>query len=358
MKYLFVGCGLSSSIIVYNLINKYGVNPKDITIIDKRNTIGGNCYTEYINDICVHKYGPHIFHTSSKIIWNFLNKFDDIIPYNHNVISVYNDKLYNLPFNMNTFNKLFGVKTPEEAKERIQKEIEELNIKEPTNLEEQALSMVGYTIYNTFIKDYTKKQWGKDPKELPNDIIKRLPIRYTFDNNYYNDIYVGIPYHGYTYIIEKMINGCNLLLNTEFKHEMEKDFDKIFYSGPIDEYYNYCFGKLEYRSVSWENKFINTNNYQGCAVINYNDSIHKFTRSIEHKHFDKNCKNNTSTIISYEYSDNSNCENKSYPINDDKNNELYEKYRQIENNKVEFIGRLGLYKYLDMDKIIELYIDY
>lgn len=356
-KILLVGAGISNAVIATQLKDK-----NKITVIDSRNIIGGNCTDSFHDNIMKQEYGPHIFHTSNKKIYDFVCQYCEMIPYNHQVIT---SEGYNLPFNMNTFSKLFNTISIEEVKKIIENErlkIDSINnIKEPKNLEEQALSTVGKTIYEKFIKYYTQKQWNRDCKELSKDIIKRIPIRYTFDNSYYNDKYVGIPKEGFSKMIENMFKGCEIKLNTKFSKDMEKDYDIIFYSGKIDEYYNYCFGKLDYRTVSWKSYWKDTDNYQGCSVMNFCGNDVDFTRRIEWKHFG-NSKENTfgnskecsKTLISEEYP-NDKYENKidAYPINDSKNKELYEKYKNIKNNKVKFVGRLGLYEYLDIDRCIE-----
>lgn len=355
MKYdfLIIGCGLYGAVVA----NQLHQQNKKCLVIDKRNHIGGNIYTEEIENINVHKYGAHIFHTSNKEVWNYINKFAEFNRYINSPIARYKDEVYNLPFNMNTFNKLWGVFTPQEAKNKIEEELKDVNIKEPKNLEEQAIKLVGKTIYEKLIKGYTEKQWGKKATELPSFIIKRLPVRFTYDNNYFNDAYQGIPIGGYTKIIEKMLDGIEVKLNYNFfenREELENIADKIIYTGPIDQYYDYCFGELEYRSVRFENEILDIENYQGDAVVNYTEYDIPYTRIIEHKHFEFGTQ--PKTVISKEYSDTWTKEKEPYyPINDEKNNAIYLKYKELadKNNRVIFGGRLGQYKYYDMDKIIE-----
>ena len=351
--YLIVGSGLFGSIFAYEA-NRKG---KKCLVIDKRSHIGGNIYTENIEGINVHKYGAHIFHTSNKEVWKYINKFAEFNRYTNSPVAIYKDELYNMPFNMNTFNKLWGVKTPEEAKRKIEEEKQQAGITEPKNLEEQAISLVGKTIYEKLVKGYTEKQWGRKASELPSFIIKRLPVRFIYDNNYFNDLYQGIPIGGYTAIIEKMLNGIEVRLNCDYfehKEELNNIAEKIIFTGPIDKFYDYCYGELEYRSVRFETEILDTDNYQGNAVVNYTEYEVPYTRIIEHKHFEFGTQ--PKTVISKEYSDKwDNTKEPYYPINDDKNNELYEKYKKLaeKDNKVIFGGRLGQYKYYDMDKVIE-----
>ena len=351
--YLIVGSGLFGSVFAYEA-NKIG---KKCLVIDKRNHIGGNIYTEEIEGINVHKYGAHIFHTSDKYIWEYIQQFAEFNRYTNSPIAKYKDEIYNLPFNMNTFNKLWGVITPTEAKEKISDELKNTNIMEPQNLEEQAIKLVGKTIYDKLIKGYTEKQWGKKATELPTFIIRRLPVRFTYDNNYFNDMYQGIPIGGYTQIIEKMLDGIDIKLNFDYfehKEELNNIVKKIIFTGPIDRFYDYCYGELEYRSIRFENEILDIDNYQGNAVVNYTEYEIPFTRIIEHKHFEYG--QQPKTIISREYSDKWSKEKEPYyPINDDKNNKLYEKYknRANEENNIVFGGRLGHYKYYDMNKVIE-----
>ncbi len=351
--YLIVGAGLFGAVFAYE-VSKKG---KKCLVIDKRNHIGGNIYTENIEGINVHKYGAHIFHTSNKEIWNYINQFAEFNRYTNSPIARYKNEVYNMPFNMNTFNKIWGVITPDEAKAKIEEELREANIAEPKNLEEQAIKLVGKTIYEKLVKGYTEKQWGKRATELPNFIIKRLPVRFTYDNNYFNDLYQGIPIGGYTQIIEKMLKGIEVKLNYNYfknKKELDNIAEKIIFTGPIDQYYNYCFGELEYRSVRFETEILDKENYQGNAVVNYTEYEVPYTRIIEHKHFEFGT--GTKTVISKEYSDKWTREKEPYyPINDKKNNDLYQKYFELasKDKKVIFGGRLGQYKYYDMDKVID-----
>ena len=351
--YLIVGSGLFGSIFAYEA-NKKG---KKCLVIDKRNHIGGNIYTEEIEGIQVHKYGAHIFHTSNKEIWDYIRQFAEFNRYTNSPVARYKDELYNLPFNMNTFNKIWGVITPEEAKKKIEEEKKDANITEPKNLEEQAISLVGKTIYEKLVKGYTQKQWGRDCKELPSFIIKRLPVRFIYDNNYFNDLYQGIPIGGYTKIIEKMLEGIEVKLNTDFfenREEFENIAEKIVFTGPIDKFYNYRFGELEYRSLRFETEIKDIENYQGNAVVNYTEYEIPYTRIIEHKHFEYG--NQEKTVITKEYPDKwVQGKEPYYPINNDKNNETYEKYKSLaeKENNIIFGGRLGEYKYYDMHKVIE-----
>ena len=352
--YLIVGSGLFGSIFAYEA-KKRG---KKCLVVEKRSNIGGNIYTENVDDINVHKYGAHIFHTSNKEVWDYINQFAEFNRYTNSPVARYKDELYNMPFNMNTFNKLWGVITPDEAKAKIEEEKKEAGITEPKNLEEQAISLVGKTIYEKLVKGYTEKQWGQKATELPAFIIKRLPVRFIYDNNYFNDDYQGIPIGGYTQIIEKMLDGVEVRLDTNFlenRKELENIADKIVYTGQIDKYYDYCFGELEYRSLRFETEELDKDNYQGNAVVNYTEYEVPYTRIIEHKHFEK-IKNYEKTIITREYPDKwDKTKEPYYPINNDKNNELYAKYKELADKdaKVIFGGRLGQYKYFDMDKVIE-----
>lgn len=351
--YLIVGSGLFGSIFAYEA-NKKG---KKCLVIDKRSHIGGNIYTENIEGINVHKYGAHIFHTSNREVWEYINRFAEFNRYTNSPVARYKDELYNMPFNMNTFNKLWGVVTPKEAQEKIEEEKRQAGITEPKNLEEQAISLVGKTIYEKLVKGYTEKQWGQRATELPSFIIKRLPVRFIYDNNYFNDIYQGIPIGGYTQIIEKMLDGIEVKLNCDFfenRKELESISDKIIFTGPIDQYYNYQFGELEYRSLRFETEIIEEQNYQGNAVVNYTEYEVPYTRIIEHKHFEFDV-NTPKTVVTREYPDKWILGKEPYySINNDKNNSLYEKYAELAKNdkKVIFGGRLGQYKYFDMDKVI------
>lgn len=352
--YLIVGAGLFGSTFAYEM-TKLG---KKCLVIDRRSHIGGNIYCENINDINVHKYGAHIFHTSDKKVWDYVNSFVEFNNYINSPIANYEGELYNMPFNMNTFTKLWkDVITPSDAMKKIEEQKSELNGMEPTNLEEQAISLVGRDIYEKLVKGYTEKQWGKDCKELPAFIIKRLPVRFTFNNNYFNDRYQGIPIGGYNVIIEKMLKNCDVLLNVDFLKEKDKYMslaDKVLYTGMIDEYFNYSLGNLEYRSLKFETKILkDIENYQGNAVINYTDRKTPYTRIIEHKHFEFGVQKDT--VITYEYPCNWKIGDEAYyPVNDDKNNKLFEDYKNLAKNEknVIFGGRLGNYKYYDMDKVI------
>ncbi len=352
--YLIVGTGLFGAIFAYEA-NKKG---KKCLVIDKRPNIAGNIYTENIQGINVHKYGAHIFHTSDKEIWDYINQFAEFNRYTNSPVAVYKGELYNMPFNMNTFNKLWGVITPDEAKAKIEEEKAKAGIIEPKNLEEQAISLVGKTIYEKLVKGYTEKQWGKKATELPAFIIKRLPVRFIYDNNYFRDTYQGIPIGGYTRIIEKMLNGIEVKLNSNFfekREEYEKIAEKIIFTGMIDEYYNYKYGELEYRSLKFETKTLETENFQGNAVVNYTEYEIPYTRIIEHKHFEYGV-NTPKTVITKEYPKTwVKGDEPYYPMNDEKNNRLYERYKELAKNEknVIFGGRLGEYKYYDMHNVIK-----
>ena len=351
--YLIVGAGLFGSIFAYEA-NKRG---KRCLVIDKRNHIGGNIYCEEIEGINVHKYGAHIFHTSNNAVWDYVNNFVEFNRYTNCPVANYKGELYNLPFNMNTFYQLWKVKTPKEALAKIEEQVIEANIIEPKNLEEQAIKLVGKDIYEKLIKGYTEKQWDKKATELPSFIIKRLPVRLTFDNNYFNDLYQGIPKGGYNRIIEKMLEGIEVRLNNDFfkkREKLEDLADKIVFTGMIDEFYNYQFGTLEYRSLKFEHEILDEENYQGNAVVNYTEYEIPYTRIIEHKHFEYGTQ--PKTVITKEYPATWNKGNEPYyPINDEKNNEIYEKYRQLaeQEKSVIFGGRLAQYKYYDMHHVIE-----
>lgn len=355
--YLIVGAGLYGSVVA-NELKKKG---KKCLVIDKREHIAGNIYTENIEAINVHKYGAHIFHTSDKKIWNYINQFAEFNNYINSPVAIYKDELYNLPFNMNTFSKMWGIRTPQEAKEMIAKQVSESGIKEPKNLEEQGLSLVGRDVFEKLVKGYTEKQWGRDCKDLPSFIIKRLPVRFTYDNNYFNDRYQGIPIGGYTAIIEKMLEGIDVQLNTDFFefHKSHPDIaTTIIYTGMIDEYYNYQFGALEYRSVRFETETLDCDNYQGNAVVNYTDREVPYTRIIEHKHFEFGTQKKT--VISKEYSSEWTVGMEPYyPVNDERNSALYQKYKELADKEEHIIfgGRLGHYKYYDMDKVIAAALD-
>lgn len=350
--YLIVGAGLFGAVFAHEAYKKGRI----CLVIDKRNNIGGNIYTESTEGINVHKYGAHIFHTSDKQIWDYVNRFAEFNNYINSPVAVYKDELYNLPFNMNTFSRMWNIRTPEQAKEIIASQIADLGITEPHNLEEQALSLVGRDVYEKLIKGYTEKQWGRDCKELPAFIIKRLPLRFVYDNNYFNDRYQGIPIGGYTAIIEKMLEGIEVRTGTDyfdFIRDNKNIARKTIFTGMIDEYYGYCYGPLQYRSVRFETEVLDCENYQGNAVVNYTDREVPYTRIIEHKHFEFG--KQPKTVISREYSS----EWKQgmepyYPVNNEENNALYEKYRELadKESNVIFGGRLGQYKYYDMDKVI------
>ena len=361
--YLIVGSGLFGATFAY-FATKQG---KRCLVIDKRPHLGGNVYCENVEGINVHKYGAHIFHTNNKELWDFVNSIVEFNRYTNCPVANYKGKLYNLPFNMNTFAQMWGVKTPEEAKAKIEEQKAEavaaLNGREPQNLEEQALTLVGKDIFYTLIKEYTEKQWGRKCSELPAFIIKRLPVRMVFDNNYFNDRYQGIPIGGYNKLIEGLLDGVECKTDVDFFNSEYKDWrkyaDKLVYTGPIDEYFDYKFGKLDWRTVSFKTRIENTPNYQGNAVVNYTSHDEPYTRVIEHKHFEmfgQEVYDCPKTVISEEYS----TEYKPgmepyYPVNDDRNNLLAEKYRELAltEKDVIFGGRLAQYKYYDMAPVIE-----
>lgn len=357
--FLIVGSGLFGATFAYEMKNKN----KKCLVIDRRSNVGGNVYCEKINEINIHKYGAHIFHTSDEFIWKYVNSFCEFNNYINSPIANYKGKIYNLPFNMNTFSKLWDISTPSEAMNEIEKQKSKIKGKEINNLEDKAISLVGLDIYEKLIKGYTEKQWGKSCKDLPSFIIERLPVRYTYDNNYFNDRYQGIPIGGYNVIIEKMLYGVDVELNVDYlsdKHRLEKQATIIIYTGMLDEYFNYCYGPLEYRSLSFENEVLREcDNYQGNAVVNYTDSETKFTRIIEHKHFEfSKC---SGTVITKEYPKEWNIGDEAYyPVNNEKNNELYNKYQELAKNEsnVYFGGRLADYKYYDMDDVISSAIEF
>ncbi len=348
---LLVGAGLFNAVLAHHFIKQ----DKSVLVVEKRNHIAGNCYTYSKDNIDVHQYGAHIFHTSNEQVWKFINQFGEFNSFINSPIANYKGEIYNLPFNMNTFSRLFGVITPAEAEEAILNEKKKELMCVPSNLEEQAIAMVGRTIYEKLIKHYTEKQWGRKCTELPPEIIKRLPLRFTYDNNYFNDKYQGIPTCGYTKLISRMYIGTDVILDTDFlkdKEKWESMADKVYYSGCVDEYYDYCYGPLEYRSVRFETEELDKENYQGNAVVNYTSDEEPYTRIIEHKWF--NNRGSDKTIISKEYSSEwKKGDVPYYPVNNEKNNALYEKYKAIQNDKVIFVGRLGNYKYYDMDDTIE-----
>lgn len=350
--YLIVGSGLFGAVFAHEAKKK----GKKCLIIDKRNHQGGNVYCEQIEGINVHKYGAHIFHTNDKEIWEYVNQFVEFNRYTNSPVAFYKDEVYNLPFNMNTFQQLWGVKTPEEAKNKIEEQVKASGIKDPKNLEEQAISLVGFDIYEKLIKGYTEKQWGRKATELPAFIIKRLPVRFTYDNNYFNDKYQGIPIGGYNKLIEGLVDGIEVRLEVDFfaqREELTKLADKIVFTGKIDEYYNNQFGSLEYRSLKFDTKTLDQSNFQGNAVINYTESKIPYTRIIEHKHFEFGTQKKT--VVTYEYPDEWSLGKESYyPVNDDKNNAIYNQYKSLseKDTNVIFGGRLAEYKYYDMHQII------
>ena len=362
-QYLVVGAGLYGAVFAHEM-EKRG---KDCLVIEKRDHIAGNIYTKEVNGIQVHEYGAHIFHTSDKEVWNYVNQFVEFNHYINCPVARYKDELYNLPFNMNTFAKMWNIKTPKEAREHIDAQIADLHITEPKNLEEQALSLVGRDIYEKLVKGYTEKQWGRDCKELPSFIIKRLPVRFIFDNNYFNDPYQGIPKGGYTQIVEKLLEGIPVKLGTDYETfcqrstdggfismDGEDTFEKVLYTGMIDQFYEYCYGELAYRSLRFETEYLeDEDNYQGNAVVNYTEREVPYTRIIEHKHFEFGTQKGT--VITREYPKEwSRGDEPYYPVNDQHNSELYEKYAQraAQEKNVLFGGRLGQYKYYDMDKVV------
>ena len=352
--YLVVGAGLFGAVFAHEAALK----GKKVKVIEKRNHIAGNIYTREEEGIQVHQYGAHIFHTSDKEIWDYVNQFAEFNRYTNSPVANYKGEIYNLPFNMNTFNKLWGVVTPAEAQAKIDEQRAVLNGKTPENLEEQAISLVGTDIYEKLIKDYTEKQWGKPTTELPAFIIRRLPVRLTYDNNYFNDTYQGIPIGGYTQIVEKMLDHENIdvEINVDFfanKEQYMKYFPKIVFTGMIDEFFDYKLGELEYRSLRFENETLDMENYQGNAVVNYTDADTPYTRIIEHKHFEFGSQ--AKTIITKEHSKTwEKGDEPYYPVNNDRNNHLYKSYKKLadEQGNVIFGGRLGHYRYYDMHQVI------
>lgn len=355
--YLIVGAGLYGVVFAREATDE----GKKVLVIDRRKSIAGNVYTENIEGINVHKYGAHIFHTNNKEVWEYVNRFAVFNRFTNSPVANYHGELYSMPFNMYTFNKMWGVVTPEEAKTKIEQQKKEI-IGTPKNLEEQAISLVGRDIYEKLVKGYTEKQWGRDCKDLPAFIIKRLPVRFTYDNNYFNALYQGIPIGGYTKMVEKMLDGIEVKLNTDFfdnREEYKTIAEKIVYTGPIDRYFDYKLGTLEYRTVKFETELLDIPNYQGNAAVNYTDRETPWTRIIEHKWFEfgKDSEGNdlSKTVISREFSTEWKLGDEPYyPVNDKKNSELYEKYRAITQSEknVIFGGRLGEYKYYDMDMVI------
>lgn len=355
--YLIVGTGLFGSVFA----RQAKESGKKVLVIDKRSHIAGNVYTEKIEGINVHKYGAHIFHTNSKEVWDYVQRFADFNRFTNSPVANYHGELYSLPFNMLTFNKMWGVVTPEEAEAKIKEQRKEIT-GEPENLEEQAISLVGRDIYEKLIKGYTEKQWGRECRDLPSFIIKRLPVRLTYDNNYFNALYQGIPIGGYTRMVEKMLEGIEVRLDVDYlKNKTEYDTlaEKVVYTGAIDAFFNYCYGNLEYRSVRFETELLDMPNYQGNASVNYTDKETPWTRIIEHKWFefgkDENGNDIPKTVISREYSTEWHPGDEPYyPVNDEKNSELYLRYRKLADGEqnVIFGGRLGMYKYYDMDQIV------
>ena len=351
--YLVVGAGLFGSVFAYEA-NKRG---KKVLVIDKRGHIAGNIYTKEVAGINVHKYGAHIFHTSNKEIWQYIQQFAEFNRYTNSPIAIYKDEVYNMPFNMNTFSRLWNIKTPKEAQEIIEKQRREAGISKPENLEEQAISLVGKDIYEKLVKGYTQKQWGRKCTDLPSFIIKRLPVRFTYDNNYFNDLYQGIPIGGYTKIVKKMLKGIEVRLNCDFfenRNELENLAKKIVFTGMIDQYYDYKYGTLEYRSLKFETELLDEENYQGNAVVNYTEYEVPYTRIIEHKHFEYGTQEKT--VITREYPATwKKGDEPYYPMNDEKNNDLHNKYKALadQEKNVIFGGRLGLYKYYDMHNVID-----
>ncbi len=355
--YLIVGAGLTGAIFAHEARQQ----GKSCLVIDRRNHVGGNVYTEEIEGINVHVYGAHIFHTSLRNVWDYVNRFAEFNNYVNSPIAYYKGEVYNMPFNMNTFARMWGVVTPAEAKAKIAEQIAAENIGEPKNLEEQALSLVGRDIFEKLVKGYTEKQWGRDCKELPASIIKRLPCRFTYDNNYFNDRYQGIPMGGYTKMIERMLEGVEVRCGVEYRDLVSEQPDiaeRTVYCGPIDGFYDYRLGTLEYRSLRFESETLDEENHQGVAVVNYNEREVPWTRIIEHKHFEFGTQ--PKTIITREYpADWQPGDEPYYPINDERNSALYERYRELAENEgsVVFAGRLGGYKYYDMDKAIAAAFD-
>lgn len=357
--YLIVGAGLFGAVFSFEAQKK----GKKCLVIDKREHIAGNIYTKEEAGIQVHKYGAHIFHTSDKKIWDYVQQFAEFNHYVNSPVAVYKDELYNLPFNMNTFSKMWGIRTPAEAKAKIAEQIADLHIENPQNLEEQALSLVGTDVYEKLIKGYTEKQWGRDCKELPSFIIKRLPLRFVYDNNYFTDPYQGIPKGGYTQIVEKLLGDTPVRLSISYEDFLKENaakgaeadkFDKVLYTGMIDEYFHYSLGELQYRSLRFEEEFLEEcDNYQGNAVVNYTEREVPYTRIIEHKHFEFG--KQEATVITKEYpAEWSRGDEPYYPVNNERNDALYEQYRELaaKEKDVLFGGRLGQYRYYDMDKVI------
>ncbi len=355
--YLIVGAGITAAVFAHEATKL----DKSCLVIDRRDHIAGNVYTEEIDGINVHKYGAHIFHTSLREVWDYVNRFAEFNNYINSPIAVYKDELYNLPFNMNTFSKMWNIRTPEEARAIIEEQKAACAVDNPANLEEQALSLVGRDVYVKLVKGYTEKQWGRDCAELPASIIKRLPVRFTYDNNYFNDRWQGIPMGGYTAMVKRMFGDTEILLNTEYKDfiaDHQNIADRIIYTGPIDEYFDYRLGNLEYRSLRFESEQLDCENWQGNAVVNYTERKVPYTRIIEHKHFEFGTQ--PTTVITREYpADWQPGDEPYYPINDERNTELYDRYAALaeQEGNVVFAGRLGGYKYYDMDKAIAAAFD-
>lgn len=351
--YLIVGAGLYGAVFAREAADK----GKKCLVIDRRDHIGGNIYTKECEGINVHVYGAHIFHTSNKKVWEYVNRFAEFNRYTNSPIARYKNETYNMPFNMNTFSRLWNVFTPEEAMAKVKEQVDAAGITEPSNLEEQALSLVGKDIYEKLVRGYTEKQWGKKATELPSFIIRRLPLRYTYDNNYFNDTYQGIPVGGYTKMIENMLSGIEIRLECDYfanKEYYDSLAEKTVFTGMVDQFYDYCYGELEYRSLRFETEVLDTDNFQGNAVVNYTEYEIPYTRIIEHKHFEFGTQDKTVITKEYPAKWEKGCE-PYYPINDERNNELYAKYKALceKEEKVIFGGRLGLYKYLDMHNVVD-----
>ena len=350
--YLIVGSGLFGATFAYEA----GKRGKSCLVVEKRPHIGGNIYTEEVEGIQVHRYGAHIFHTSNRKVWDYVQQFAEFNRYTNCPVAYYKGEIYNMPFNMNTFHKMWGVVTPKEAQEKIASQIRECGVENPGNLEEQALSLVGRDIYERLVKGYTEKQWGRRATELPPEIIRRLPVRFTYDNNYFNDLYQGIPGGGYTQIIRKMLEKAEVRLNVDYLERREKLnalARRVIYTGPVDAYFQECYGPLEYRRVTFETEVLDMENYQGNAVVNYTEYEVPYTRIIEHKHFEFGTQEKT--VISREYpAEWKPGDEPYYPINNEKNNRLYERYRELagKEEKVVFGGRLGVYRYMDMHHVV------
>ncbi len=355
LDYLIVGAGLAGATFARTMTDK----GHRCMVIDKREHVGGNIYSSIIEGIEVHQYGPHIFHTDNEPVWEFVNRFSAFNHFVYSPVANYYGELYNLPFNMNTFYRLWGTRTPDEAKRMIDRQAAEAGITVPVNLEEQAIRLVGKDIYEKLIKGYTAKQWGMDCKELPAFIIRRLPVRFTYDNNYFNHPHQGIPKMGYTAMVEQMLSGIEVRLDTDFlqhREMYENQAECVVFTGPIDAYYEYCYGALEYRSLRFETEVLDMDNYQGVAGMNFTDAETPYTRIVEHKHFRFGEGNSGKTVITREYPASWSQDGEAYyPVNNEKNNALYERYRKKaqQEKKVIFAGRLGQYQYFDMDKVID-----